>query len=333
MSNQSAWLDGIGQPLRVGESPMPEPKDDEISIRVRAAAVNPVDHVQQSTGWIIKEFPYILGQDVAGEVTAAGDQVQDLKIGDRVTAHLWTITTGSKTEAGFALYAKVLAQNAARIPDEVSFASGSVIPLSIDTAISGMYAPRGILDLPLPTLAAEQTGKVLLVYGGSSSIGLAVTQLAAASGLRVITTASPHNHAVSAKAGANTTLDYRSSDLVEKVIEAVGDDDFVGIYDAVSLESTFAHDLAILKHFGGGKLVSVLEPPKDLPENVQTQFVFGIGKDLLHVWDSYVKEAVSSNKFKFLPEPLVIGQGLESVQKGIDHIAKGVSATKVVIEL
>jgi NADPH:quinone reductase-like Zn-dependent oxidoreductase len=231
------------------------------------------------------------------------------------------------------LNAKVLAQNAARLPDEVSFASGSVIPLSIDTAISGMYAPRGILDLPLPSLEAKQTSRVLLIYGGSSSVGLAATQLAVASGLRVITTASPHNHAISQKAGAHSTLDYRSPDLVQEVIKVVGDDEFVGIYDAISSESTFAHDLAILKHFGGGKLACVLEAPKDHPENVQTQFVFGNGKDLLHIWDSYVKEAVRSNKIKFLPEPLVIGQGLESVQKGLDHLAKGVSATKVVIEL
>jgi hypothetical protein len=128
-------------------------------------------------------------------------------------------------------------------------------------------------------------------------------------------------------------LDYRSPDLVEKVIQAIGNDEFLGIYDAISNEKTFPHDLAILKHFGGGKLAAVLEPPKDLPENVKAQRIFGVGKDLLHVWDSYIKEAVSSNAIKFLPEPLVVGQGLESVQKGLDHLKEGVSATKVVIEL
>jgi NADPH:quinone reductase-like Zn-dependent oxidoreductase len=333
MSNQAAWLDGIGKSLRIGEAPMPGPKDDEILIRIRATAINPVDNDQVREGWEVKTWPYILGQDVAGDITAVGSEVKDFNIGDRVIAHLWAITTGDTSEGGFALYAKVLARNAAHLPDDVDYRDGAVLPVALDTAISGLYAPQGSLNLPLPSFNPKPNASVLLIYGGSSSVGLSTTQLAVASGLRVIATASPRNHAISKSAGAHTTLDYRDPDLVEKVIRAVGDDKLVGIYDAVSVESTYAHDLAILKHFGGGKLVTVLDPPESLPENVQVQFVFGQGKDLLHVWDSYIKEAVSTKKLKFLPAPLVVGRGLESFQKGLERLAEGVSAQKVVVEL
>lgn len=84
---------------------------------------------------------------------------------------------------------------------------------------------------------------------------------------------------------------------------------------------------------GGGNLAVVLGPPKNLASNVKALNVFGIN-DLTHrIWAEYVTKALESGELKCLPEPLIVGKGLENVQKGLDENKKGVSAKKVVIEL
>ena len=61
--------------------------------------------------------------------------------------------------------------------------------------------------------------------------------------------------------------------------------------------------------------------------------VFGIN-DLTHsIWEGYVTKALEQGKLKCVPEPMVVGKGLDSVQKGLDENKKGVSAKKVVVEL
>lgn len=70
LTNSAAWLDAVGSPLRIGPAPDPNSNlgPEDIVIRVHAVAINPVDTAQQSRGLLVKEFPFIGGCDMAGEV-------------------------------------------------------------------------------------------------------------------------------------------------------------------------------------------------------------------------------------------------------------------------
>ena len=82
--NQAAWLDGAGKQLRVAEAEMPKAGEDDVVIRNFAVAVNPVDWKIQDSGKFIKNWPIVLGCDVAGEVHEVGSNVKSFKKGDRV---------------------------------------------------------------------------------------------------------------------------------------------------------------------------------------------------------------------------------------------------------
>ena len=109
---------------------------------------------------------------------------------------------------------------------------------------------------------------------------------------------------------------------------------FAGVYDAISLqEDSYKHAVPIIEKLGGGILTTVLPGPENPPSNVKVGGVFGINENTHILWLEYITPALESGQLKCLPEALVIGKGLESVQKGFDENKKGVSAKKVVIEL
>lgn len=78
----------------------------------------------------------------------------------------------------------------------------------------------------------------------------------------------------------------------------------------------------------------MLPVPESVPSNVQATFFYCLQPELTGpVWLNYITPALEAGKLKCLPEPLIVGKGLESIQKGLDIHRKGVSAKKVVIEL
>ena len=131
-------------------------------------------------------------------------------------------------------------------------------------------------------------------------------------------------------------FDYKSSSVVDDVVNAVksSGDTFAGIYDAISVQDqSYKYVLPMLEKLGGGNLAIVLGPPANPPSNVKIGPIFAVSKDTHTLWENYVPKALEGGQLKCLPEPMVVGRGLESVQKGLDQNKKGVSAKKVVIEL
>lgn len=120
-------------------------------------------------------------------------------------SHTISLATNDPGDGGFQLYSKAKAGKAAVLPDSISFAEGSVIPLALDTAAVGLLTDtsEGGLGLSYPSLKPAPTDKTIFVWGGSSSVGTLVTQLAVASGARVVTTASQHNFEFCKKNGAS----------------------------------------------------------------------------------------------------------------------------------
>jgi NADPH:quinone reductase-like Zn-dependent oxidoreductase len=331
-SNKSAFLDAIGKPLRIAESPMPKPGANDIIVKNHAVAINTVDPSQADTGFMVKQYPIVLGSDVAGEVTEVGSSVTRFKKGDRVVGHAWVFQTGQPEDGAFSLYCRVPAGNAAIIPSNIEYKQAAILPMAIDTASVGLHK-EGYLGIDYPSVDAKPNGKVLVVYGGSSSVGAAAIQLAVNAGCRVIATSSPKNFDLCLECGASDVFDYKDPDVAEKIAKAVGKENFVGLWNAIGIPESFEVVIPIMQKLGGG-FVANTKPPGELPKDIEARFVLGIDKATWLVWESgFLTKALESGKLKCLPEPMVVGKGLESLQQAFAVRKGDISAQKVVVEL
>ena len=237
------------------------------------------------------------------------------------------------------------ADKAAILPDAISFTEGVVVPFALEAAVctlslkqTGVAMPgvdTPALSLPYPSMEPASANKALIVYGASSSVGSMTTQLATAAGIKVIAIASEKNFDLCKSCGAVEVFDYHDPSFVEKVIEAVikTRQEFVGIFDAISLPETYENDAAILTKLGGGHLACVHPPSDKIPESVKAGMIFAVNEVATPVWKDYVTPALEAGKLKCLPPPTVVGKGLEKVQEALRMCEAGVSATKLVVEL
>lgn len=187
--------------------------------------MNPIDWIKQCGGnslfsWI--KYPFVLGSDLAGEVAKVGKAVTRFKVGDRLLGHAVGVDKKRNTsaEGAFQAYTVVLDHMAAPIPSTMSYESAAVLPLALSTAACGLFQ-KDQLALEYPSVRSKPTGKTLLIWGGSTSVGSNAIQLAVAGGYEVITTSSPKNFEYVKKLGANLAFDYNSKTVVRDVIEAL----------------------------------------------------------------------------------------------------------------
>lgn len=200
--------------------------------------------------------------------------------------HVTGLQTGNPANGGFQLYTIAHACQTVRIPSFLSFEKGAVLPLSISTAAIGLYLPEYLGLSPLPSLTAQTSDsssseikKTLLVWGGSSSVGSTTIQLATASGLRVVTTASRANFDYVRSLGAAAVFDYRSPTVVEDLVNEIKGParELVGVYDAIGeAETSVAHLARVLDALGGDakarfEVASVL-PSDGNPYGLRSKF-------------------------------------------------------------
>lgn len=198
--------------------------------------------------------------------------------------------------------------------------------------------PTPALGLPYPSLEnpVPSSGKVLVVYGGSSSVGSMTTQLATAAGILVISITGRHNFDLSKRCGAADVFDHKDTSLAEKVAHAIGKlgpNQFIGIIDAISIPETYNADLDILSKLGGGELACTHPPPTDVPADVKAGMIFAYNDIVIPVFKDFVTPALQAGKLQCLPRPTIIGKGLECIQEALEKSKAGVSATKLVVEL
>ncbi len=191
--------------LRVDDVDRPEPAAHEVLVEVQSAGVNPVDTYIREGATEPFTLPMIPGIDVAGTFTAAGESVTGLEVGDRV----YGTGIGKNHHGGYAEYVAV--------PDDLLVA----LPPGVDVVAAGgagvvsVTAWRALVDH-----ANLQVTDVCLIHGGSGGVGHAAVQIVAASGARIIATASPPHHDDLYALGADVVLDYGRADLAEEVREA-----------------------------------------------------------------------------------------------------------------
>jgi NADPH:quinone reductase-like Zn-dependent oxidoreductase len=232
-SNTAAWLTKPKTPLAIYSAPYTPPGRNQIVIRNRAIGVNFCDWAKQDVGNMIfpwAKLPYIMGEDVAGEVVEVGpgDDVP-FKVGDRVLGHclgLDKISAGS-SEGAFQEYVVLQAGLVSRIPDSVSFERACVLPICLSTAATGLFCDKH-LGLDLPSVDnyggagrdAAKAAKVLVVWGASTAVGMNCVQLAVGAGYKVVATAGRHNFDYVRSLGAASVFDYRDANCAREVIKA-----------------------------------------------------------------------------------------------------------------
>ncbi|KNG87339.1 zinc-binding oxidoreductase CipB [Aspergillus nomiae NRRL 13137] len=338
--NQAAWLDAEGQPLRLGPAPMPKPGPRQLVIKNQAVAINPADWKIQIAAPFIKNWPMVLGLDIAGTVEEVGEEVTRFKKGQRVISHSQTLRDQVPAKGAFQLYPVADEVFTSVIPDSMSFEQAVVLPVAISTAASGLYIPK-YLGLPyLPSPNPKPTGKTLLVWGGASSVGAVTIQLAVASGLKVVTTASPANHEFVKALGASAVFDYRSPSVVEDIVKELQDSDLAGVYDAIAEEPSFEPITEILKRLGRQVKVAAALAREKPSEGFDPLFVFcfeiatapneAFGEA---IWGKFVPEALASGQLQAKPDPVVVGHGLSALEHGMKVHKAGVSAKKIVVTL
>lgn len=227
--------------LAIGPTDIPQPVDDEVLVRVRAASVNPVDvKTAQGEFPMVKEdeLPLTLGRDLAGTIEAVGTRAHYmLSHGDRVFAHLG-FDRGAQAE-----FAVVKAVELVALPHAISFETGAGAGLAAMTAWQGLF-DHG-------TLAG---GETVLIHGGAGGVGHLAVQFAAAKGARVIATAGPDDLDFVRGLGAEQVIDYKGARF-EKAVAAGVD----LVLDLIGGE-TGQRSLAVIRD--DGRLVSTLEPPE-----------------------------------------------------------------------
>ncbi|KAH7267593.1 chaperonin 10-like protein [Fusarium redolens] len=335
-SNNAAFLIVEKAPLEVKLAPYPEPKEDEIIIENHAVALNPVDSAQQRLGpsifpWL--KFPAILGCDVAGRVIALGSGVTKLKIGDRVAGY---------NMGTFQEYVPVKEYLCAKLPDNIGFTEAAVLPLCLSVAVKTLFHPD-YLALDLPTPETKANGKVILVWGGSTSVGCNVIQLAKAAGFEVITTASPKNFDYLKKLGASETFNYNSPTIKKDLLAAVEGKIVAGAIANGGLDVSVYPSIVetcaavALSSPDNCKFVPLTMVPRfTVPDGVETKFVVPLAtdKDLASwIFNDYISEALVSGSFVPAPEARVVGHGLESLQSALDTLNAGISAKKIVVTI
>lgn len=369
-SNRAAYLVSTKKhPLEVGSASYPSPGPSEILIKNHAVATNPLDFIKQTVGDLLYDwvkYPIILGSDVAGEVVQVGKNVTRFRVGDRVVGHSIGMAKkhNSPAKCGFQEYLVLLSHMASPIPDKMSYESAAVIPLGLSTAACAMYQ-KDQLRLQLPTApAAKHTGKTLLVWGGSTSVGANAIQLATASGYDVIATCSPRNFDFVKRLGTVAAFDYNSPTVVSDIKTFYKGRPTAG---AISIGKGAAEAcLSILGSCSSGdKVLSMATYPMDplnLPKRfamlhiaytylsgmaslwlkakwhgVRSQFIFG---DTLvdnevgpAIYEHFLPKGLEAGSFVPAPEPQVFGHGLEKIQDAMDLHKKGVSAKKIVVTL
>lgn len=233
--------------LTLVDAPIPTPQANEALVQIKAAGVNFID-VYFREGRYPAPLPFINGQEGAGVVTAIGNDVHDLKVGDRVA---YTGVRGSYAE-----YAAVPAERLVRIPDQVDFNNAAAVMLQGMTA---HYLSHSTYPI--------QRGDTVLIHAAAGGVGLLLVQMAKLLGARVIGTAGNADKAKLARgAGADEVIIYSEQDFEAETKRLTAGEGVHAVYDGVG-KATFEKDLNVLRPRGylvlfGGASGAV--PPFDL---------------------------------------------------------------------
>lgn len=230
---------GDADTVRAGDVPDPQVGDDDVLVRIRAASVNPLD--LKTRGGDLKAIlpyrvPFVLGNDLAGEVVAVGASVTRFAVGDEVYAR------PDKNRIGtFAELIGIHQDDVAAKPTTLTMEEAASIPLV------GLTSWQALVER-----ANLQPGQKVLIHAGSGGVGTIAIQLAKHLGASVATTTSTANIDLVRGLGADVVVDYKKQ-AFETILH-----DYDVVLDTLGGE-TLDKSLQVLKP--GGKVISIAGPP------------------------------------------------------------------------
>ncbi|KAH7383417.1 alcohol dehydrogenase GroES-like domain-containing protein [Cadophora sp. MPI-SDFR-AT-0126] len=314
MSNFAAIIPAATTPLVVQEVEIYTPGPQELVIKNEVIAFNPIEYKIAKYAVFPLEYPAIIGSSFGGTVQSVGSGVTRFKVGDKVAA------------------ARKLGANGNQYGSFQQY-------VVVNESLTSKVAPSVDVDV-----VASLTGNlptIVLVYGGSSSVGSLAVQYVAQAGYTAITTSSPKNNAFVSKLGAAKIVDHtQDKDAVIKALVAEGPYDLV--FDTISLPTSTAITGQVVVAQGGGELHVTLPTfggPETLPANVTRVFeswsasLFEEKNKGLAEWafHEYLTQGVASGRVIPLPIQKVEG-GLKGVTTALGLLEKGVSGVKLVLD-
>lgn len=238
-------IDGFGGPeaLHLAELAIPEPGPGEIRVKVATCSVNPADWKTREgmlSKYIVYNFPFVLGFDVAGVVDAVGDENCRFALGDRVFG---ISRQGDGINGSYAEFTICHEAMLALLTDGLSFEEAATLP------VAGMTALGGLVDV-----GKIAPGQTVLINGGAGGVGSIAIQIAKAAGARVLTTCSPHNADYVCGLGADAAIDYRNNDVIAEV-NALCPGGVDLVLDAVGLNTLLPRATELVRR--GGTFVEI----------------------------------------------------------------------------
>lgn len=230
---------GKGSALRLGESPEPALRDNDVLVEIHAAGVNLLDSKIRSGEFKLilpYRLPLVLGNDVAGVVVRVGAKVRRFKPGDAVYARPAQDRIGT-----FAALIAMDEADVAMTPNNLTMVEAASIPLVALTAWQVLVERANL-----------RKGQKVLIHAGSGGVGTVAIQLAKHLGAYVATTTSTANIALVKSLGADVVVDYKNDDF-ESLLQ-----DYDVVLNSLG-KDTLVKSLAVLKP--GGQLISISGPP------------------------------------------------------------------------
>ena len=220
--------DNFSKILKIKDIPSPKPKSNEVVFKVKVAALNYDDIWGMRGKPLAIPLPHISGTDAAGEVTAVGSDVKNIKVGDRVVSHgnlscrvckactdgreydcrkrtIWGFETGPLW-GGYCEETHLPEVNVVKIPEGVSYDDAAAASMTLVTSWHMLVGRAKI-----------QPGQLVLIMGGSSGVGNFGIQIAKLFGCTVIATASPDKLDKLLELGADYAINHRDENWHKQV--------------------------------------------------------------------------------------------------------------------
>ena len=303
--------------LQYEEVPVPEPKTDELLIKVEAASLNRADLSLRKGAYRISpdQLPVIPGREVAGTVEKLGAKVSEFSVGQRVV--------GYPSLGGYAQYAVVKSKEVRAVPDGVTAAQAAAVPTVFLTAWFALTTDGNL-----------RSGEWLLVQAGSSGVGNAAIQIGKYLGAKVIaTTGSEDKIRGLRKLGADVTIDYSENDFLSETMRVTNDRGVDVVLEMIGGE-VYQKSLQALAPGGrlvsiGGAFGSVPESPPALGEGRKATR-FSITNHLKSKPEDFKKldeilALVQQKKFQVVIDktfPLAETRAAQRYLEGRDHFGK-----------
>lgn len=237
----------------------------------------------------------------------------------------------------YAEYTIVKASTTFHLPPNISFESGASFPLAFMTAAIALYQH---LKVPLPTTLQDPAGgkTPILIWGGATAVGAFALQLAKLSNLGpIIAVAGNGIDFVKSLNAADHIIDYRTGDVVQKIIAAAGSTKIKLAFDSISDPVSYEPISEVLVASGGGmiNMVNAIHDPWKFPDSVKPSRTM-VGSSHGDTWGIIPEEEVKVDQefaywfYRYLSHLLAEGKiqphPVEVLPGGLNGIAEGVQA-------